>query len=41
MGTAQAGLFDDDEARRAILDLCAKVEANREAAEQADKVLVF
>lgn len=31
---AHAGLFDDEEARRAILDLRTKVEANRQAAEQ-------
>lgn len=32
-------LFSDDEARRAILDLRAKVEANRQAAEEANRLL--
>lgn len=34
-GLAQAGLFDDEEARKAILELRQKVEANRLAAEQS------
>jgi tol-pal system protein YbgF len=34
---AQAGLFDDDEARKAILDLRAKVEINRKALEDKAK----
>ena len=33
---AHAGLFDDEEARKAILDLRQKVDANRAAAEAAD-----
>ena len=36
---AQAALFGDDEARRAILDLRERVEANRLAAESANQVL--
>lgn len=38
-GTGHAALFSDDEARRAILDLRSKVEANREAGEAADRQL--
>jgi tol-pal system protein YbgF len=34
---ARAGLFDDDEARKAILDLRAKVETNRKALEDKSK----
>lgn len=34
---AHAGIFDDDEARKAILDLRAKVEANRQALESKSK----
>jgi tol-pal system protein YbgF len=37
---ANAALFDDDEARRAILELRQKVEANRLAGEGADRRLV-
>ena len=33
-GAAHAGLFDDEEARRAIADLRVQVEANRKAAEE-------
>jgi tol-pal system protein YbgF len=33
---AQAGLFDDEEARKAILDLRAKVDQNRQASEAQD-----
>jgi tol-pal system protein YbgF len=33
VGTAQAGLFDDDEARKAILDLRQRIEAGRQASE--------
>ncbi|GAB3188926.1 tol-pal system protein YbgF [Hydrogenophaga aquatica] len=36
---AQAALFGDDEARRAILDLRNRVEANRQAAENANREL--
>lgn len=36
---AQAALFSDDEARRAIIDLRAKVEANRQASETAEQDL--
>jgi len=36
---AQAALFGDDEARRAILDLRERVEANRQAAEAAQQAL--
>lgn len=35
----QAALFSDDEARRAILDLRAKVDANRQASEAAEQAL--
>jgi tol-pal system protein YbgF len=35
---AQAGLFDDDEARKAILDLRAKVDQNAEAAVKAQQL---
>ena len=31
---AHAGLFEDDEARKAIIDLRAKVQANEDAAKQ-------
>ena len=34
---AQAGLFDDEEARKAILDLRQKVEANKQAADASDQ----
>ena len=33
-GAARAGLFDDEEARRAVADLRVQVEANRKAAEE-------
>src|SRR5674476_677011 len=33
-GAAHAGLFDDEEARRAVADLRVQVEANRKAAEE-------
>jgi tol-pal system protein YbgF len=36
---SHAGLFDDDEARKAILDLRAKVEANRQATDAASAKL--
>lgn len=36
---AHAALFGDDEARRAILDLRAKVDANRQSADSADQEL--
>ena len=32
-GAARAGVFDDEEARKAILDLRVQVEANQKAAE--------
>jgi hypothetical protein len=36
--TARAGLFDDDEARKAILDIRSKIEAlQRDVANKADK----
>ena len=38
-GSGHAALFGDDEARRAIIDLRARVEANRQAAEAADRQL--
>ena len=34
MQPARAGLFEDDEARKAILDLRAKVQANEDAAKR-------
>jgi tol-pal system protein YbgF len=34
-GTAQAGLFDDEEARKAILDLRARIQASDESAKKA------
>jgi len=37
--SVHAGMFDDDEARKAILDLRAKVDANRAAAEGSDQRL--
>lgn len=37
--TGHAALFGDDEARRAILDLRARVDANRQAAEDANRQL--
>ena len=38
-GQAHAGLFDDEEARKAILDLRQKVEANRQASEVTSQKL--
>lgn len=38
LSAAHAGMFDDDEARKAILDLRQTVEANRQAAEAANRL---